>query len=84
MAMGGQFRASQSLTRGSTFNFLFILPQHVRPCKKQNILIQLQTYKNKAMFSHSELITHIRKFKSVLQAKVFLLRQLPKKNNFSH
>jgi len=79
MYMSGQFRASQSLTRGSIFNVLFILPQRVRPCKKHHVLIQLQTYKNKTMFSHSELITHIRKFESVRHAKSFLLRQLPKK-----
>lgn len=79
MEMSGQFRASQSLTRGSIFNFLFILPQLVRQCKKQHILIELQTYKNKTMLSHSALITHIRKFESVRQAKVFLLRQLPEK-----
>lgn len=77
MEMSCQFRATQSLTRGSIFNFLFILPQLVRPCKKQYILLQLQTYKNNTMFSHSEIFTHIRKFESVRQAKVFLLRQLP-------
>jgi len=34
------------------------------------------------MFSHSELITHIRKFESVRHAKAFLLQQLPKKITF--
>ena len=34
------------------------------------------------MFGHSELITHIRKFEGVRQAKIFLLRQLPKKISF--
>jgi len=82
MELSSKFRASQSLTRGSIFIFRFILPQSVRPCKKQHILIQLQTYKNKTMFSHSELITHIRKFESVRHAKAFLLQQLPKKITF--
>lgn len=79
MEMSGQFRASQSLTRESIFNFLFILPQLVRQCKKQHILIQLQTYKNKTMFSHSALITHIRKFESVRQTKVFCYGNYRKK-----